>query len=747
MALCYFIYTWLSQFIWQTVYFKLMKAMKKITILLLILGITSAAFAQKDTLHLKEVIIKEKRKTAKERGEFSRHAQTVEAITEEELNRNNPAFIEQSVGTMAGVQVDKRTQLGGQRLVIRGYGNDQKFNNWGIKAYYNGVPITTAEGVTVLDDIDFSLVNNVEVIKGPAATMYGAGVGGVARFYLKTSEEKGVSISEKFVTGSFGLLQSNTRLDVVNENSSMLLSYGHLQSDGYRPRGNSLKNYLTYYGEFKLSPKNTLTAYMSHNYSHEGVTGQISYADYYAGIDNGNEAYTKKNARNDFLATRFSLTNDYKFAKNISNSTSVYYFNLDYKRVAAGADENNSSPNFGIRSVFSLHTDLSATIKNDLNVGTELQQSRSQIANWRFLGTDNANPLKVQDISKGSFLKYISNQNSYFFHNRTSFSKIDLAVIVGLSANQIDYDRTDLLAPLGLVTGYNKDISFSKSFVTSYNPHIALQKQWKNQIINLSYSEGYNAPTAASAFVGTINKTNDDLLPEKGNMWDLGIHGLLFNNKLDYQLSIFTINIANKLTQLSGAANGGTYTYFANTGNQVNKGFELSLGYLLVAKSQSFIKKIEPFLTLSNYNFSYTDFKTKFGSNIVDYSGKSVVGVPNLKYTFGLDIETKFGLYIRNTYNTMGAVYTDFANSNKVQGYSLLNSKLGYQYKSKKYDIDLYFAANNITNQINYTFLFLGNNINDSDPGNGYPTGVTTDVNPGPNKIYFFGGVNFKYKF
>ena len=722
--------------------------MKNITILLLILGITGSAFAQKDTLNLNEVIVKEKRKTAKERGEFTRHAQTVEAITEEELNRNNPAFIEQSVGTMAGVQVDKRTQLGGQRLVIRGYGNDQKFNNWGVKVYYNGIPITTAEGVTVLDDIDFALVNNVEVVKGPAATMYGAGVGGVARFYLKTSEDKGVSISEKFVAGSFGLLQANTRLDIVNENSSMLLSYGHLQSDGYRPRGNSLKNYLTYYGEFKLSPKNTLTAYMSHNYSHEGVTGQISYSDYYAGIDNGNAAYAKKNARNDFLTTRFSLTNDYKFTKNFSNRTAVYFFNLDYKRVAAGADENNMSPNFGIRSVFSLKKDVTENIKNDLNVGTEIQQSRSQIANWRFLGTDDANPLKVQDISKGSFFKYVTNQNAYFVHNRTSFSKFDLALILGISANQINYDRTDLLAPLGLVTGYNKNLSFSKSFSTSYNPHIALQKQWKNQIINLSYSEGYNAPTASSAFIGTINKANDDLLPEKGRMWDLGIQGLLFKSKLDYQFSIFTIGIANKLTQLSGAIpTGGTYTYFANTGNQRNKGFELSLGYLLAANNQSFIKKIEPFLTLSNYQFTYTDFKTKFGSSIVDYSGKNVVGVPNLKYTLGLDIETKVGLYLRNTYNTMGAVYTDFANSNKVKGFSLLNSKVGYQHKGKKYDIDLYFAANNITSQINYTFLFLGNNINDADPGNGYPAGVSTDVNPGPSKIYFFSGVNFKYKF
>lgn len=724
--------------------------MKKSFILFCISLISVISYAQETTpKSLNEVIVREKRKTAKERGEFKRHAQTVEALTEEELNRNNPAFIEQSLGTMAGVQVDKRTQLGGQRIIIRGYGNDQKFNNWGIKAYYNGVPLTTADGITVLDDIDFALVNNIEVVKGPAATMYGGGVGGVARFYLKPSEDKGVSLTEKAVVGSFGLFQSNTRLDIVNDSSSMFLSYGHLQSNGYRPRGNSLKNYLTYMGEFKLSKKQTVTAYLSHNYSHESITGQISYADYYAGIDNGNAAYAKKNARNDFLTTRFSLTNDYKFNSHLSNRTALFYFSQDLKNVSAGADGNSQNPNFGLRSVFALKNDFSTTVANELNLGTEIQQSRSLVTSWRFLGTDDANPLKVQDISKGSYFKYITNQNSYFVHNRTTFSKLDLALILGVSLNHIDYKRNDLLAPLGLVTGYNKDLSFSKSFATSVNPHIALQKTIKKQIINLSYSEGYNAPTASTAFIGTINVANDGLLPEKAKMVDLGIQGLLFNDKLDYQVSLFDINISNKLTQLSGVIpTGGTYTYFANTGTQKNKGFELSLGYLIIpGKGEGFIKKIEPFLNLSSYNFKYSDFKTKFGSGVVDYSGKQVVGVPNSKYTIGLDVVLKNGVYWNNTYNTIGDVYTDFANANKVKGYSLFNSKIGYKYVTPKFDFDVYLSGNNLTSQINYTFLFLGNNINDADPGNGYPANVTTDVNPGPSKAYYFGGVNVRYKF
>ncbi|HPH18766.1 MAG TPA: Plug domain-containing protein [Haliscomenobacter sp.] len=168
-------------------------------------------FPQDQAIPLAPIQIKGRKKNTKERQEFKKHAQSTEVLNDYDLNRNNPAFIEQSLNTMSGVQVDKRTQLGGQRIVIRGYGNDQKFNNWGIKAYFNNMPITTADGTTILDDVDFSIVDNIEVIKGPASSQYGAGVGGTVRFYVRPPAEDGLSIEQKTSLGSFNLFQSGSR--------------------------------------------------------------------------------------------------------------------------------------------------------------------------------------------------------------------------------------------------------------------------------------------------------------------------------------------------------------------------------------------------------------------------------------------------------------------------------------------------------------------------------------------------------
>ena len=303
-----------------------------------IVAILATTFCYAQTQEQEKAIdtvqIQGRTKIKKERSEFKRHAQSTEILSNYELNRNTNNFIEQSLGTVAGVQVDKRTTVGGQRIVVRGYGNDQKFNNWGVKMYLNGFPLTNADGVTVLEDIDFSLINQVDVIKGAASTLYGGGVGGTLRFYIKPETTKGTSLSQHFMGGSFKTMQSATRVDAVSENSSVMFNYNHFQSDGYRPRGTSNRNNYTFLGNFKLNPKQDIEVYAAHNNSYEGVPGQISYEDYYAGIDNGNLAYGRRNAGNKFVSSRFSVGHHWKIIPELQNKTNIFYGNLEVSRKA-----------------------------------------------------------------------------------------------------------------------------------------------------------------------------------------------------------------------------------------------------------------------------------------------------------------------------------------------------------------------------------------------------------------------------
>ncbi|MRJ08430.1 TonB-dependent receptor [Ornithobacterium rhinotracheale] len=721
--------------------------MKKsiITGLSLCLAYSLSAQEQPKHYELDSLLIEGKSKENSQKIEIIKNAQTTDVLSQAYLKRNNPNDLAQTLNTLPGVQVDKRTQFGGQRVVIRGYGNDQKFNNWGVKFYLNGAPITSADGVTILEDLDFGLINQMNVIKGPASALYGGGTGGVVNFIINTNQEKGVKISQNTLTGSFKTFGSSTRIDAKSENYSMLLNYSHLQSDGYRPRGKTNKNNYAFLGNFKLSPNQNINIYASHNNSFQGIDGQISYGDYYAGIDNGNAAYTRRNGHNHFISSRAIINHQWQLTPNISSNTTIFYHNLDTERAAAGAYETSEQPTYGARTGWTANYLWNEKFQTITQIGAEFTKSLPLISNYRFDGSDPNSPrFQTKDISKGGYFKYNNYNSSFFLSNRWIYTPYKLSLITGVSANIAGYQRKDLLHFPGLLPKLKKDASINKDFSIVATPHLAIQKEiGDNHILNLSYSEGYNSPTAATAYIKGISKTNDDLKPEHAYMWDLMAHGLIGKNQLwDYQISLFTMRINKKLSMLSARdEQNNAYSYFANTGKQHNKGMEFQLGYTHLAKG--FVNRLRPFVNLSLYDFKYTDF-TNNGKN---FNGKKVVGVPSTKYTIGLDIDSPIGIYMTNTFSYLSDVYTNFSNTISAKGFSQYNAKLGYRGNFKNWNFDIFLLGNNLTNQINYTYLFVGNAAGDYDAGNGYTQNTVTDVNPGPAKAYFTGGLNIAYHF
>jgi iron complex outermembrane receptor protein len=105
---------------------------------------------------------------------------SITKLTPLELKRGNGLFLSDAINSnVPGVTMQSRSVAGGQQFNIRGYGNgsggtsriNSNFDGQGYKVYFNGIPITDAEGITVMDDIDFGSVGNVEITQGPAGTL------------------------------------------------------------------------------------------------------------------------------------------------------------------------------------------------------------------------------------------------------------------------------------------------------------------------------------------------------------------------------------------------------------------------------------------------------------------------------------------------------------------------------------------------------------------------------------------------
>src|SRR5699024_924002 len=119
-------------------------------------------------------------------------------------------------------------------------------------------------GNTYLNQLSFEDMQALELIKGPAGSIYGAGTGGAllinSPLYSEDSRKPN-SIRFSMGAGSYGLLHENLALQWGEEGHKNQLRFTNKQSDGYRDHTNLHEQTATYETQFKWSKKQTLDAF------------------------------------------------------------------------------------------------------------------------------------------------------------------------------------------------------------------------------------------------------------------------------------------------------------------------------------------------------------------------------------------------------------------------------------------------------------------------------------------------------
>ena len=156
----------------------------------------------------------------------------ISLVTNTDLNRYNNTNIIDALNAKPGVRMDQRSP-GSYRLSIRGSSLRSPFGVRNVKVYYDGIPYTDPGGNTYLNQLGFYNIQSVEIIKGPASSLYGAGNGGV--LLIRNDAEKfypGISVS--YNLESYNLNNLNLNFRFGNEDTHNTINYQHLTSDGYR---------------------------------------------------------------------------------------------------------------------------------------------------------------------------------------------------------------------------------------------------------------------------------------------------------------------------------------------------------------------------------------------------------------------------------------------------------------------------------------------------------------------------------
>mgnify|MGYP003312276505 FL=1 len=143
------------------------------------------------------------------------------------------------------------------RISIRGFGSRANFGIRGIKIFVDGIPETSPDGQSQIDNINLEIVDRISIYRGNNSSFFGSSAGGVISITTLEDFEKnfvnlGVSL------GSFSTSKIQTTVGIRNENEKMIFFISNTSSDGYRVHSgyNNLNANFKYLA--KLGGKNKL---------------------------------------------------------------------------------------------------------------------------------------------------------------------------------------------------------------------------------------------------------------------------------------------------------------------------------------------------------------------------------------------------------------------------------------------------------------------------------------------------------
>ncbi|MGH7669699.1 MAG: TonB-dependent receptor [Gemmatimonadaceae bacterium] len=660
-------------------------------------------------------------------------------LTKTDLERGNGINLETSVNAVPGLFMQSRTDFGGARITIRGYypstsGNSPNSNGLGYQVFLNDIPITDATGLTVLDDIDYSTLGSIDVIKGPASSQWGSFIGGAVRFNTERPPLNQTSLSQQVLSGTDGLLRTNTSFQTASNTSDLTVNYGHQNYNSFRPHSASLKDYWRANGDFQVGDKQTLSTYFAYSRSFEELAGEIDSLPFYDRQAVSNAAYLANDSHVALTSVLTGATDNFRINDHFNNTTTVFGGGKAAGQPFAHGFTDVNQFNVGFRSVFGFAAQLGNGVGVTGSLGATMQ--RSQLTqNGVFIIPAPPYPERPTDQEN-----YAANSSIFTEWNLNMPS--DVTLTVGGSLNKNEFGIRNMLKNNVL---YDTTSTQVRSFDWVLTPRVAVSKGiTRSASVYASVSSGYTPPLLSNT-VSSDGTVDLSLKPERAIQYEVGTQGSFFENRLSASVALFDIENTNKL--VTETANAVTFT--TNAGKQRNQGAEVSLSVAAINDKSQALSSLRPWLSYSYTKATFVDFQSDNNNNAgtVDYSGNLVPRVPKNSVSAGIDGATNNGFSFNTTYEYVDKVPVTFDNSTFVKGYGLLGARVGYEYKvDRNWLLSIYAGGTNLTNATSYAFLFVGPNYAGLASGAAGGTGDGYII-PAPYTANYYGNVTLKYVF
>ncbi|WP_432222891.1 TonB-dependent receptor [Flavobacterium sp. TMP13] len=608
-------------------------------------------------------------------------------LSQADLAQNNSTDISTVLNIIPGVFMQS-ANFTTSRISIRGIGARTPYGTNKIRAFYGSIPLTSGNSETVIDDIDLETLNQIEIIKGPLSSVYGAGLGGAILISPKLSTTIGQSASISTVVGSNSLLKNTFNYNLNKEKASVNLSYHKLETDGWRENSAYNREGITLAVELLKKANSKLTYFSNYTYLKAFIPSSISKDLFENNPKSGAATWVASKGYKEYKSTLAGLAYDFQLNDNLQNSTSIF---VNYK-------DNNEARPFDILKQYTFasgaRTQFSGKFKiknvaNHFITGIEYFQDTYKGNTFENLYKQNNNQGSLQ----GNSLTETGQKRQ--FYNVFSQIRTLLAEQFEVQAG-INYNATQFE-----IENYNLKSTEKYSYGGIFSPQLSLLfNPSTERTIYLSASRGFSLP-ATEETLSSTGTINTGIKPENGYNFEMGGKFYFFSRKLYTEVSLYRMEIKDLLV----AKRVGDDQYVgANAGKTLHEGVEILANYNW---------KINSFLDIqSHVSASVGNYKFKeFDDNGTDFSGNKLTGVPASKANVGVLINTTLGIYLSGDFQYIDDIPLNDANSVYANSYRVLNVKTGYRFEIlPKWNAHLAAGVNNATNE-KYATLILPNAV------------------------------------
>lgn len=641
-------------------------------------GDTLNIFLQQEISNLREVVISGNR-------ELQARTETplaIHSISKATINDTKATRLDMLLNKVPGVFM---VDLGNEQhsMSIRqplGYNNLYLY-------LVDGVPIRTVGDFNhnALIEINQAAVSRIEVIKGPASSLYGSEAVGGAINFITPAPSKAPSGKIQLEAGSRGY----KRTDFFASNSFGKLGlyvggYYANQNQDDRLHNDFRKLALTLRADYTFNEKNKLT-----------LTGDyIDYkTDQVGGLDSAHFFSKNYESRYRFTYRKVNALRLKASLDHIWDETNKTTITLFHRNTSIG-----QNPFYRIAMVPGNSTKASGQINEDAftSYGAIVQHRK----NFNFLNakwitgasldfspaTYTANYIGVNvDASKvfNTFNPTDSLLTNYRvdLFNSAIFTQFEinpvarLKLVAAARYDRMDY-KFDNLLPADSYTGA-ADASNNFSYFT---PKLGFTYAFTETTgAYANYSVGFAPPNITDLFTGVQVPV---LKPSTYSNYELGGWVNFNHGKGNVELTVFQLNGTNEI--VSVRLPDGTYQN-QNAGQTTHSGIEANIRYTF------------PGGLSVRAGGTYAQHKYKeYIQQENDYSGNYMGQAPPYIVNSEITYKPQFlrGLRLAFEWQSLGSYYTDPQNTERYKGFNVFNARAGYQFKGVEVWVNCLNLAN-----------------------------------------------------